>query len=76
MKSDNSNGKPKPCPCGSDDFADLPPEMRPRPQRRSDLRQVACAGCGLVYSTNRATALCMTCEKERHRHPRSENNES
>lgn len=31
--------------------------------KKSDLRKVTCPGCGLVYWTNRATDLCMDCEK-------------
>jgi hypothetical protein len=57
--------KPIPvCTCVKDAFASLPPELRPRPQKSSSLRQVTCPGCGLVYLTNRATDLCMECEKK------------
>jgi hypothetical protein len=45
-----------------DGFAALPPELRPRPQKKSSLRQVTCPGCGLVYWTNRSTDVCMKCE--------------
>jgi hypothetical protein len=45
-----------------DDFAALPPQLRPRLQKKSSLRQVTCPGCGLTYWTNRATDLCMKCE--------------
>jgi hypothetical protein len=45
-------------------FAELPPEMRPRPQKKSSLRQVTCPDCGLVYWTNRSIDLCMDCEKK------------
>jgi hypothetical protein len=59
-----SRGQQKPCTCMGDGFAALPPEMRPRPQKRSSLRQVTCPGCGLVYRTNRDTDLCFECEKK------------
>jgi hypothetical protein len=46
-----------------DEFAALPPEVRPRPQKKNSLRRVTCPGCGLVYRTNRDTDLCFECEK-------------
>ena len=52
-----------PCTCVKDAFATLPPEMRPRAQKKSSLRKVTCPGCGLGYWTNRATDLCMECER-------------
>jgi len=52
------------CSCVKDGFADLPPELRPRERKPSSLRQVTCPGCGLVYWTNRATDLCMECERK------------
>lgn len=53
------------CTCALDPFATLPPELRPKPvQKVSDLRQVTCPACGLVYWTNSATDLCMNCEKK------------
>ncbi len=52
------------CTCVRDGFAALPPELRPRPKKKSSLRQVTCPGCGLVYRTNRETDLCMECEKK------------
>jgi len=57
---------PRPsCICASDPFAALPPELRPKPEQKpSSLRQVTCPGCRLVYWTNRATDLCMECEKK------------
>jgi len=58
----NSEGRPVQCSCMKDTFAALPPELRPRPQRKSNLRQVTCPGCGLVYWTNRSTDVCMKCE--------------
>jgi hypothetical protein len=47
-----------------DGFAAVPPEMRPRPQKKSSLRKVTCPGCGLDYWTNRAGDVCMECEKK------------
>jgi len=70
MKSDsmtqskNSEDRPVQCPCVKDGFAALPPELRPRSKKKSSLRQVTCPGCGLVYSTNRSTDLCIKCEKK------------
>jgi hypothetical protein len=54
---------PGACRCTGDGFAALPPELRPRPAKRSSLRQATCPGCGLVYWTNRETDLCMECEQ-------------
>jgi hypothetical protein len=59
-----SKGQQKPCTCTGDGFAALPPEMRPRPQKKNNLRQATCPGCGLVYRTNRDTDLCFECEKK------------
>jgi hypothetical protein len=47
-----------------DGFAALPPELHPRPQKKSSLRKVTCPGCGLVYWTNKETDSCMECEKK------------
>ena len=63
-QSENSEDRPAQCPCVKDGFAALPPELRPRSKKKSSLRQVTCPGCGLVYSTNRATDLCIECEKK------------
>ena len=53
------------CTCMQGPFAILPPELRPRPaSKKDDLRRVTCPGCGLVYSTNRKTDLCMECERK------------
>ena len=52
------------CTCMKDGFAALPPELRPRPKKKSSLRKVTCPGCGLVYWTNRKTDVCMECEKK------------
>ncbi len=53
-----------PCSCNPDPFAGLPPEVRPKAEvRKSDLRQVTCPACGLEYWTNRATDVCLDCEK-------------
>lgn len=54
------------CSCqGGDSFAEVPPELRPKSRKRSDLRKVTCPGCGLVYWTNRDTDICFDCEKKR-----------
>ncbi len=47
-----------------DSGAALPPELRPRVQKKGSLRKVTCPGCGLVYWTNRETDLCMECGKK------------
>lgn len=58
------------CSCVSDPFADLPPELRPTnrdeaaKRQRFGLRRVTCPGCGLIHTTNRATDLCMDCERK------------
>ena len=53
------------CACVADPFAELPPDMRPRPQSRmGNLRRVTCPACGLNYWTNRAIDLCVDCEKQ------------
>ena len=59
-KGDDARG----CSCMRDGFGALPPELRPRPKKNSNLRKVTCPGCGMVYRTNRETDLCLTCEKE------------
>ena len=60
-----SPGKPPPCTCVADAFADLPPELRPQQApRMGGLRKVSCPGCGLAYWTNRETDVCMDCEKQ------------
>ena len=63
-QSKNSESQPVQCTCVKDAFAALPPELRPRQGKKSSLRKVTCPGCGLVYSTNRATDLCFDCEKK------------
>jgi len=60
----HTKGQPVQCTCMTDTFAALPPELRPRPRKKSSLRKVTCPGCGLVYWTNRDTDLCMECEKK------------
>ena len=58
-------GKPPLCTCVQDPFTALPPELRPRSKKTmGNLRKVTCPGCGLVYWTNRATDLCIECEKK------------
>ena len=57
--------RPADCDCVRDPFADLPPELQPRPKpRMGNLRQVNCPGCGLNYWTNRSTDLCVECKKK------------
>ncbi len=63
-KSNNARKQALQCTCKGDGFAALPQEMRPKPKKKSSLRKVTCPGCGLVYSTNRETDLCMECEKK------------
>ena len=54
--------EPGGCCCG-DPYAGLPPEVRPAPATRNDgLRQATCPRCGLVYTTNRGTNVCIKCE--------------
>lgn len=55
--------QPAQCTCVKDAFAALPPELVPRPQKKSHLRKVTCPGCGLAYWTNRDSDLCIECEK-------------
>lgn len=64
MATKSPEDPPKLCTCMGDGFADLPPELRPRVQKKSSLRQVTCPGCGLVYWTNRPTDFCMECEQK------------
>mgnify|MGYP006308950535 CR=1 FL=1 len=45
-------------------FGALPPELRPRAKKNTNLRKVTCPGCGMVYRTNRKTDLCIDCEKK------------
>ena len=60
------------CSCGvGDTFADLPPELRPRPQKRNSLREVTCPSCGKLYWTNRNTELCIDCESKGRARPGS-----
>jgi hypothetical protein len=64
VQSRDSQGRRGPCTCVRDGFAAVPPELRPQPKKKSSLRKVTCPGCGLVYWTNRATDVCMECEKK------------
>ncbi len=64
QEAGKSGGSPAACTCGKDAFAALPPELRPRTQKKGSLRQVTCPGCGLVYWTNRTTEMCMECERK------------
>lgn len=64
------------CTCVQDPFADLPPELRPKPvEKVSGLRKVTCPGCGLVYWTNRKTEVCISCEKKGIRVPENQKGE-
>jgi len=64
-ESQNSPAAPPQCTCIQNPFAALPPELRPRSDSRpGGLRKVTCLGCGLVYWTNRATDLCIECERK------------
>lgn len=54
----------KQCNCMKSPFADLPPEMRPKPQKKSLLRKTTCLGCGREYWTNRSVDLCFGCEEK------------
>jgi hypothetical protein len=63
-------GKSQLCTCVKDQFADLPPDLRPRGKNSmGDLRKVTCPSCGLIYWTNRKIDLCMRCEKKGMRLP-------
>lgn len=64
-KHDTADDKLSGCACSQDPFAALPPELRPKSKPKiGGLRKVTCPGCGLVYWTNRATDLCVDCEKK------------
>ena len=70
MNEKKPKSTPPVCTCVQDPFADLPPDLRPKPvQTMGGLRKVTCPGCGLVYWTNRKTDLCVECEKKGHRLP-------
>lgn len=67
--------KPPICTCIQDPFADLPPELRPRPvQSNFGLRKVTCPNCGFTYWTNRKTDLCVDCEKKGIKLPETDSN--
>lgn len=64
-KAEPQSTKPPLCTCIQDPFAALPPEARPpTPPKKGDLRKVECPGCGMEYWTNRATDLCIDCERK------------
>lgn len=65
MQPEDSENRGVQCTCVRDGFAAVPPELRPRPKKKSSLRKVTCPGCGLVYWTNRDTDLCMECERKK-----------
>lgn len=54
----------KQCSCMTNPFAALPPEMRPKPQKKGLLRKTTCPGCGREFWTNRSTDFCFDCEKK------------
>lgn len=65
MSKQKSESKPPLCTCIQDPYADLPPELRPKPvQKIGGLRKVTCPSCGKSYWTNRAADLCVDCEKK------------
>ena len=53
------------CSCVPDPYADVPPELQPRRNKRGSLRKVTCPVCGKEYWTNRETGLCIDCERSR-----------
>jgi small redox-active disulfide protein 2 len=60
-----ARASPGGCECSPDPFADLPPELRPATKpAMGQLRQATCPRCGLRYSTNRSTDLCVDCQKK------------
>jgi hypothetical protein len=64
-QADLGEDKQMQCTCVQDPFAALPPELRPKPMRKTgDLRKVTCPSCKLVFWTNRPTDLCIDCEKK------------
>ncbi len=63
-KPKDGEDQPVQCACVTDPFLSLPPELRPRPKKKGNLRKVTCPGCGLVFWTNRETDLCMECERK------------
>lgn len=54
---------PLSCGCERLPFADLPPEWRPKAEKKGSLRQEICPLCGKEYWTNREIDLCFECEK-------------
>lgn len=61
-------GNTEPCSCVSDPFASLPSELRPPAQlKKGGLRKVICPGCDQEYWTNRATDVCIKCERAGHK---------
>ncbi|MCJ7677491.1 MAG: hypothetical protein MUO35_07200 [Anaerolineales bacterium] len=50
------------CTCLQDPLEALPPELRPKHDALSGLRETVCPACGLHYLTNRATEVCIRCE--------------
>jgi hypothetical protein len=64
VAGDERESGAKPCTCLGSRYAAVPPELRPRSRKASDLRKVTCPGCGLRYWTNRSADLCMDCERK------------
>jgi hypothetical protein len=50
------------CTCLQDPLEALPPELRPKNDALSGLRETTCPACGLHYLTNRPTEVCIRCE--------------
>ncbi len=64
-ETEGPDAPPPMCACVQDPFAVLPPELRPKVEpKKGGLRKATCPGCGLTYWTNRATDLCIDCEKK------------
>lgn len=56
---------PLECSCTTDPYAELPPELRPKPRSNmAGLRKVICPGCGFKYWTNLVTDYCPECVKK------------
>ena len=64
MQPEDPEGRTALCTCSGGGSVALPPELQPRPRKKSSLRKVTCPGCGLVYRTNQAGDLCMECERK------------
>ncbi len=64
MNKSNGRGETRrKCTCARDPSGPFPADLWPHAEKKSNLRQVTCPGCGQVYRTNRQTDLCMDCER-------------